>query len=95
MLKLKLIKSYLTAAACLMPYMTIHMRQLGLTVEETAIVYTVLPFVQVIGSPIAGLIADRIGNYKPVLFISLIMSILTSLALMVVPSSGDPDKYNR
>src|SRR5699024_2355370 len=38
----------------------------GITIEEIAIIYTVLPFVAVIGSPIAGFIADKIGNYKPV-----------------------------
>ena len=67
----------------------------GITVEETAIVYTVLPFMAVIGSPIAGFIADKIGNYKPVLCFSLIVTILTSFALMVIPSGGDPDKFQR
>lgn len=42
------------------------MRALGITVEETAFVYTILPFASVLGSPIAGFIADKLGNYKPV-----------------------------
>ncbi|CAG2102740.1 unnamed protein product [Medioppia subpectinata] len=79
------------AAACLLPYMTIHMRQLGITVEETAIVYTVLPITQVIGPPIAGFIADKLGNYKIVLIVNLIITIITSVGIMFVPSSGDPD----
>lgn len=70
--------------------MTIHMRQLGITVEETAVVYTVLPFIQVIGSPIAGFIADRLGNYKLVLCLTLITSIVSASGLMFIPSSGDP-----
>lgn len=80
------------ASACLMPYQTIHMKMLGITVEETAIVYTVLPFAQILASPMAGFIADKIGNYKPVLCISLIGTIITSFAMMVMPSSGDPDR---
>lgn len=34
------------------------MRALGITVEETAFVYTILPFAAVLGSPIAGFIGD-------------------------------------
>lgn len=75
--------------------MTIHMRQLGITVEETTIVYTVLPFVGVIGSPIAGFIADKIGNYKPVLCLSLVVTIITSVCLMFIPSGGDPEIVKR
>lgn len=71
--------------------MTIHMRQLGISVRETAIVYTILPFTQVIGSPLAGFIADKLGKYKPVLLITLVMCIITSTALNFVPGSGDPE----
>lgn len=73
--------------------MTIHMRHLGLSVEEVAIVYSILPFVQALGSPLAGLLADKLGNYKPVLVIALIVSILTSLVLMLIPSAGNPQLY--
>src|SRR5882724_1680950 len=83
------------AAACLLPYMTIHMRQLGITVEETAFVYTVLPVSQVIGPPIAGFVADKMGNYKLVLIINLVLTILSSVGIMFVPSSGDPNANQR
>lgn len=52
----------------LYPYLTIHMRELGINVEETAIMSAVTPIVSIIMPPIAGLVADRIGNFK-VLFI--------------------------
>lgn len=68
--------------------MTIHMRQLGITVEETAFVYTVLPVSQVIGPPIAGFVADKFGNYKTVLVVNLILTIASSVGIMFVPSSG-------
>lgn len=75
--------------------MTIHMRQLGITVEETAFVYTVLPASQIIGPPIAGFIADRLGNYKIVLVVNLILTIASSVGIMFVPSSGDPNASDR
>ena len=40
------------------------MRQLGINVEEAAIMSALTPFVAIIMPPIAGLIADRIGNFK-------------------------------
>lgn len=40
------------------------MRELGINVEETAIMSAVTPFVAIIMPPLAGLIADRIGNFK-------------------------------
>ncbi|KAH9393498.1 hypothetical protein TYRP_021633 [Tyrophagus putrescentiae] len=86
---------WFSAAACLMPYMSIHMRALGITVEETAFVYTILPFAAVLGSPIAGFIADKLGNYKPVLCSSLVVTVITSVALMFIPSAGDPEKEDQ
>lgn len=46
------------------PYLTIHMRELGINVEETAIMSGITPVVSILMPPIAGLIADKIGNYK-------------------------------
>lgn len=48
----------------LYPYLTIHMRELGINVEETAIMSAVIPVVAIIMPPIAGMIADKIGNFK-------------------------------
>jgi MFS family permease len=48
----------------LYPYLTIHMRELGINVEETAIMSAVIPVVAIIMPPIAGMVADRIGNFR-------------------------------
>lgn len=40
------------------------MRELGINVEETAIMSAITPFVAIIMPPVAGLLADRIGNFK-------------------------------
>jgi MFS family permease len=48
----------------LYPYLTIHMREMGLNEEETAIMSSVTPIVAVVMPPIAGMVADRIGNFR-------------------------------
>ncbi|XP_035227890.1 major facilitator superfamily domain-containing protein 6-like [Stegodyphus dumicola] len=74
------------ASACALPFMTVHMKELGLTVEETAIVYTLLPVTQFLSSPIAGFIADRLGKYRNVLLLSIIMTIILATCLLYVPA---------
>nr|CAD7463275.1 unnamed protein product [Timema tahoe] len=48
----------------LYPYLTIHMRELGINVEETAIMSAVTPIVAIVMPPLAGMVADRIGDFK-------------------------------
>lgn len=40
------------------------MRELGINIEETAIMSAVIPVVAIIMPPVAGMIADKIGNFK-------------------------------
>lgn len=40
------------------------MRELGINVEETAIMSALTPCVAILMPPVAGMIADRIGNFK-------------------------------
>jgi len=48
----------------LYPYLTIHMRELGISVEETAVMNAVTPVIAIIMPPLAGMAADRIGNFR-------------------------------
>jgi len=48
----------------LMPFMTIHMKSLGITVEETAIINGIVPPFSVLSPSIMGMIADKLGNFK-------------------------------
>lgn len=52
------------AILVLYPYLTIHMRELGISVEETAVMSAVSPVVSILMPPLAGMIADKIGNFK-------------------------------
>merc|ERR1719336_1028527 len=69
----------------LYPYLVIHMRSLGLSVEEVALVNGVIPVADVIGPPMAGFLADKIGNFR--LFMSLMTAVSggSSLLLLLIP----------
>ncbi len=48
----------------LYPYLTIHMRSLGFSAEDAAVVNAALPAADVFGPPVAGMLADKIGNFR-------------------------------
>lgn len=55
------------------------MRSLGINLEETAVISSVIPVVAIFIPPIAGLIGDKIGNYK-VLFDDILKRIIIVVA---------------
>ncbi|KAL0119338.1 hypothetical protein PUN28_009720 [Cardiocondyla obscurior] len=69
----------------LYPYLTIHMRELGINVEETAIMSAVTPVVAMVMPPLAGMLADRIGNFRILLAIFSAFGGLAALLLLLVP----------
>lgn len=44
-----------TATASLLPYLTIHMQSIGLTVDEISMVYLALPLTTFLSPPITGM----------------------------------------
>jgi MFS_1 like family len=44
----------IAATTTFLPYITLHMIQIGITIEEVAIIYAILPFASCVGPPIAG-----------------------------------------
>ncbi|XP_043461287.1 uncharacterized protein LOC122497923 [Leptopilina heterotoma] len=69
----------------LYPYLTIHMRELGINVQETALISAITPLVIIIMPPLAGLIADRIGNFRVSLSFLTVLGGLVALLLLLVP----------
>ncbi|GLV43083.1 uncharacterized protein CBL_14239 [Carabus blaptoides fortunei] len=61
------------------------MRELGINVEETAIMSAVIPVVAIIMPPVAGMIADKIGNFKILLALFSTLGGLAALLLLIVP----------
>ncbi|XP_018396195.1 PREDICTED: uncharacterized protein LOC108774550 [Cyphomyrmex costatus] len=69
----------------LYPYLTIHMRELGINVEETAIMSAITPLVAMVMPPLAGMLADRIGNFRILLSVFSAFGGLAALLLLLVP----------
>ncbi|XP_018361970.1 PREDICTED: major facilitator superfamily domain-containing protein 6 isoform X2 [Trachymyrmex cornetzi] len=69
----------------LYPYLTIHMRELGINVEETAIMSSITPLVAMVMPPLAGMLADRIGNFRILLSLFSAFGGLAALLLLLVP----------
>ncbi|XP_076033207.1 major facilitator superfamily domain-containing protein 6-like [Oratosquilla oratoria] len=64
----------------LFPFITIHMRSLGITESELAIISALQPIVALVGPSLAGMLADRIGNFK--IFLSFVMACSGFAALL-------------
>ncbi|XP_028178185.1 uncharacterized protein LOC114365743 [Ostrinia furnacalis] len=69
----------------LYPYLTIHMRELGINVEETAIMSAVTPVISIVMPPLAGMLADKIGNFRLLLALSSALGGVSALLLLAVP----------
>ncbi|XP_076752374.1 uncharacterized protein LOC143424287 [Xylocopa sonorina] len=69
----------------LYPYLTIHMRELGINVEETAIMSAITPVIAMVMPPLAGMFADRVGNFKILLSLFSSFGGLAALLLLLVP----------
>ncbi|XP_014292875.1 major facilitator superfamily domain-containing protein 6 [Halyomorpha halys] len=89
MLKVTLFIMY-GANASLIPFLTIHMQSIGLTVEEIAIVYLALPLTTFLSPPITGFLVDKLGHYKSVVVISLVLNGLFHHALVLIPQMEIP-----
>ena len=70
----------------LYPYLVIHMRSLGLSTEEVAVVNGVIPAADMIGPPLAGFLADKIGNFRVFMSGLTLASGAASLLLLLIPA---------
>ncbi|XP_071542120.1 major facilitator superfamily domain-containing protein 6 [Panulirus ornatus] len=86
--KLVLVKIILfifyAGSTAFLPYLTLHMQTLGITVKEIAIIYTFLPISSILGPPISGVFADKSGRYMVVMVLNILMSTLFHFLLLYV-----------
>ena len=71
----------------LYPYLSIHMRSLGFSVEDASVVNTAIPVADVVGPPLAGLIADKLGNFRIFAAVITFLNGASALALLAIPST--------
>merc|ERR1719397_2473910 len=94
----------------LYPYINLHMKSLGMTIEETAIgeentmkpiklrfqyfpVNAVIPVLFIFTPPLAGFLADKIGNFRLLLCGLTGAGGLVSLLLLLIPTGRDISLY--
>lgn len=74
------------AGSVIQPFLTVFFKQRGITLSELSTMYVITPIVQFFGPTLSGIIADKLGQSKPVLMANLLLSVLFAGCMLVVPS---------
>ncbi|XP_037782940.1 major facilitator superfamily domain-containing protein 6-like [Penaeus monodon] len=75
------------ASMAMFPFLTLQARSLGITEKELGIVYAFTPVIAIIGPPMTGMIADKIGNFKIFLSFTMAASGGAALVFSAVPAA--------
>ncbi|XP_018006707.1 major facilitator superfamily domain-containing protein 6 [Hyalella azteca] len=70
---------------CVTPYFSLHMQQLGISVKEIAIIYSILPLPAIMGPVICGIIGDYVSNFKAILIANIGLTVLFNIASVFTP----------
>ena len=65
---------------------TIHLKSLGFTIEDASLVNSVIPGADVFGPPLAGFLADKLGNFRLFMAILTFLNGAASLLLLSIPN---------
>jgi predicted MFS family arabinose efflux permease len=77
----------------LYPYLNLHMKSLGISVQEVSVINAVIPILFIFTPPLAGFMAERIGNFRILLSVLTAMGGLFALLLLTIPPARDVSKY--
>ena len=66
-------------------YLTVHMKDIGISIENIAFIYAALPFTSLISGPLVGFLADHLGSYTKVLLLTLAGDAIFFSLLLTVP----------
>ena len=69
------------ASFAIMPYLTIHMKDIGINDVDIALMYAILPFCVFIAPPVVGFFADKLGNY---LIMTMMMTMIITMIMMMI-----------
>ncbi|XP_071536274.1 major facilitator superfamily domain-containing protein 6-A-like isoform X2 [Panulirus ornatus] len=81
----------LAGVVILWPQFTIHQQELGLTKRQTGICSSVISAVTILVPLVAGVVGDKLGNYKIVMSMSMVVAAITTFLFTVVPSAKTTD----
>ncbi|XP_033743348.1 major facilitator superfamily domain-containing protein 6-like [Pecten maximus] len=77
----------LAAVGVLLPFISLYMKQIGLTTSQTGVIYGVMPFIGFFTRPIFGYIADRWKKHKITLMACCVLTGIFYMILLYVPHS--------
>jgi len=77
----------------ILPYLTIHMKDIGISDIDIALIYTILPFCVFVAPPIVGFFGDRLGSYTRVLQLNVFLCGLFHTLLLAVPKNYNSIVY--
>ena len=77
----------------LYPYLNLHMKSLGLSITEVAIINAVIPILFIFTPPLAGFMAEKVGNFRILLAILTALGGFFALLLLLIPPSRDVSLY--
>ncbi|XP_070704428.1 major facilitator superfamily domain-containing protein 6-like [Pempheris klunzingeri] len=75
------------ARACLLPFLTLYFKQLGLTPAMTGIVMGTQHLITLVWSPVASLLSKHYNKRRMVINCSLVCSAAVALVLLLIPPS--------
>ncbi|XP_041812498.1 major facilitator superfamily domain-containing protein 6-like [Chelmon rostratus] len=76
---------YCCARACLLPFLTLYFRQLGLTPAMTGIVMGTKHLITLVWGPVASLLSKHYNKRRAVINCSLVGSVAVALVLLLIP----------
>ncbi|OQV23642.1 putative Major facilitator superfamily domain-containing protein 6 [Hypsibius exemplaris] len=75
-----------TGGHILFPYYVIHMLSIGLTLTESGIIYALIPVVGLFGQPLAGFLADKLGDSRKVAITFIMLgAVFNGLLCFTIP----------
>ena len=77
----------------LYPYLNLHMKSLGISVQEVAVINAVIPILFIFTPPLAAFMAERIGTFRILLSVLTALGGLFALLLLSIPAARDVTKY--
>nr|XP_015917159.1 uncharacterized protein LOC107446893 isoform X1 [Parasteatoda tepidariorum] len=77
------------AGSFIVAFITVLLKQRGVTLSQFSWMNTIGPIVQIIGTIITGIIADKLGKSKPVLVTNILIVIVLITSLILMPSMID------
>ncbi|XP_033102711.1 major facilitator superfamily domain-containing protein 6-like isoform X3 [Anneissia japonica] len=76
-----------SAIGCVIPYIALYLRQLGLNAFQLGVLFTIRPVLGVFCTPIWGYIADRFKIWRIIFILSIIGSMSFGTSLIFIPTA--------